>query len=202
MMRMRMPVKHTVSEEPPGHWPPLYSGCASQAPGTSPTLPQPAPSQAQTLEAWKGLARLAQAPLPLASHTLCVCSSSGTPREGPAGGTGGSGGPGGSLGSRGRRRKLYSAVPGTGVQARRPGKRCCLHHSWLWQVSPPNLNSCNGGEDNPPYQLPHGWGACVRWTMWKMRTVQGLMGCTLTLLSPQKHACEFGSVNCHFQCSI
>ncbi|XP_076987026.1 SH3 and multiple ankyrin repeat domains protein 1 [Tamandua tetradactyla] len=33
-------------------------------------------------------------------------SSSGTPREGPAGG------PGGSLGSRGRRRKLYSAVPG------------------------------------------------------------------------------------------
>lgn len=30
-------------------------------------------------------------------------------------------------------------------------------NSWLWQTSPPNLNSCNGGEDNPPYQLPHGW---------------------------------------------
>lgn len=42
----------------------------------------------------------------------------------------------------------------------------------------------------------------MRWTMWKMRTVQGLMGCTLTLLSPQKHACEFGSVNCHFPCSL
>lgn len=56
-------------------------------------------------------------PLPLASHTLCVCSSSGTPREGPAGGTGGSGGPGGSLGSRGRRRKLYSAVPGRSFMA-------------------------------------------------------------------------------------
>ena len=54
---------------------------------------------------------------PLASHTLCVCSSSGTPREGPAGGTGGSGGPGGSLGSRGRRRKLYSAVPGRSFMA-------------------------------------------------------------------------------------
>lgn len=52
-----------------------------------------------------------------ASHTLCVCSSSGTPREGPAGGTGGSGGPGGSLGSRGRRRKLYSAVPGRSFMA-------------------------------------------------------------------------------------
>jgi hypothetical protein len=51
------------------------------------------------------------------SHTLCVCSSSGTPREGPAGGTGGSGGPGGSLGSRGRRRKLYSAVPGRSFMA-------------------------------------------------------------------------------------
>ena len=59
-------------------------------------------------------------PLPLrspASHTLCVCSSSGTPREGPAGGTGGPGGPGGSLGSRGRRRKLYSAVPGRSFMA-------------------------------------------------------------------------------------
>ncbi|MBZ3887342.1 SH3 and multiple ankyrin repeat domains protein 1 [Sciurus carolinensis] len=44
-------------------------------------------------------------------------SSSGTPREGPAGGTGGSGGPGGSLGSRGRRRKLYSAVPGRSFMA-------------------------------------------------------------------------------------
>lgn len=51
-----------------------------------------------------------------ASHALCVCSSSGTPRE-PAGGTGGSGGPGGSLGSRGRRRKLYSAVPGRSFMA-------------------------------------------------------------------------------------
>ncbi|XP_023988144.1 SH3 and multiple ankyrin repeat domains protein 1 [Physeter macrocephalus] len=38
-------------------------------------------------------------------------SSSGTPREGPAGG------PGGSLGSRGRRRKLYSAVPGRSFMA-------------------------------------------------------------------------------------
>ena len=38
--------------------------------------------------------------------------------------------------------------------------------------------------------------------MRKMRTVQGLMGCTLSLLSPQKHACEFGSVNCHFHCSL
>lgn len=56
-------------------------------------------------------------PLSPASHTLCVCSSSGTPREGPAGGTGGSGGPGGSLGSRGRRRKLYSAVPGRSFMA-------------------------------------------------------------------------------------
>ncbi|XP_014650587.1 PREDICTED: SH3 and multiple ankyrin repeat domains protein 1 [Ceratotherium simum simum] len=44
-------------------------------------------------------------------------SSSGTPRDGPAGGTGGSGGPGGSLGSRGRRRKLYSAVPGRSFMA-------------------------------------------------------------------------------------
>ncbi|XP_006868202.1 PREDICTED: SH3 and multiple ankyrin repeat domains protein 1 [Chrysochloris asiatica] len=45
-------------------------------------------------------------------------SSSGTPREGPAGGTGGSsGGPGGSLGSRGKRRKLYSAVPGRSFMA-------------------------------------------------------------------------------------
>ncbi|XP_066874857.1 SH3 and multiple ankyrin repeat domains protein 1 isoform X4 [Kogia breviceps] len=44
-------------------------------------------------------------------------SSSGTPREGPAGGSGGSGGPGGSLGSRGRRRKLYSAVPGRSFMA-------------------------------------------------------------------------------------
>lgn len=57
------------------------------------------------------------APLSPAFHTLCVCSSSGTPREGPAGGTGGSGGPGGSLGSRGRRRKLYSAVPGRSFMA-------------------------------------------------------------------------------------
>lgn len=56
-------------------------------------------------------------PLSPASHTLCVRSSSGTPREGPAGGTGGSGGPGGSLGSRGRRRKLYSAVPGRSFMA-------------------------------------------------------------------------------------
>ena len=56
-------------------------------------------------------------PLSPASHTLCVCSSSGTPRDGPAGGTGGSGGPGGSLGSRGRRRKLYSAVPGRSFMA-------------------------------------------------------------------------------------
>lgn len=56
-------------------------------------------------------------PLSSASHTLCVRSSSGTPREGPAGGTGGSGGPGGSLGSRGRRRKLYSAVPGRSFMA-------------------------------------------------------------------------------------
>ncbi|XP_049642948.1 SH3 and multiple ankyrin repeat domains protein 1 isoform X2 [Suncus etruscus] len=44
-------------------------------------------------------------------------SSSGTPREGPAGGTSSSGGPGGSLGSRGRRRKLYSAVPGRSFMA-------------------------------------------------------------------------------------
>lgn len=56
-------------------------------------------------------------PLSPASHNFCVCSSSGTPREGPAGGTGGSGGPGGSLGSRGRRRKLYSAVPGRSFMA-------------------------------------------------------------------------------------
>ena len=42
----------------------------------------------------------------------------------------------------------------------------------------------------------------MRWTVWKMRTMQGLMGCTLTLLSPQKHACEFGSVNCQFPCSL
>ena len=34
---------------------------ASQAPGTSPTLPQPAPSRARTLEAGKRWARLAQA---------------------------------------------------------------------------------------------------------------------------------------------
>uniref|UniRef100_A0A667HL35 SH3 and multiple ankyrin repeat domains 1 n=1 Tax=Lynx canadensis TaxID=61383 RepID=A0A667HL35_LYNCA len=61
--------------------------------------------------------RLPLPPLSPASHTLCVCSSSGTPREGPAGGTGGSGGPGGSLGSRGRRRKLYSAVPGRSFMA-------------------------------------------------------------------------------------
>lgn len=56
-------------------------------------------------------------PLSPASHNFCVCSSSGTPRDGPAGGTGGSGGPGGSLGSRGRRRKLYSAVPGRSFMA-------------------------------------------------------------------------------------
>lgn len=55
--------------------------------------------------------------LPCLSHPLCIRSSSGTPREGPAGGTGGSGGPGGSLGSRGRRRKLYSAVPGRSFMA-------------------------------------------------------------------------------------
>lgn len=56
-----------------------------------------------------------RAPLTL---TLCVSrSSSGTPREGPAGGTSSSGGPGGSLGSRGRRRKLYSAVPGRSFMA-------------------------------------------------------------------------------------
>lgn len=61
--------------------------------------------------------RCALPPLRPASHTLCVCSSSGTPREGPAAGTGGSGGPGGSLGSRGRRRKLYSAVPGRSFMA-------------------------------------------------------------------------------------
>lgn len=54
---------------------------------------------------------------PPASHAFYVHSSSGTPREGPAGGTGGSGGPGGSLGSRGRRRKLYSAVPGRSFMA-------------------------------------------------------------------------------------
>ena len=34
---------------------------ASQAPGTSPTLPQPAPSRARTLEAGKRWARFAQA---------------------------------------------------------------------------------------------------------------------------------------------
>ena len=46
----------------------------------SPTLPQPAPLQAQTLEAGKGLARHAQAEQPLdstgsapGSHLICAC---------------------------------------------------------------------------------------------------------------------------------
>lgn len=34
-MRMQMSVKHTVSEEPPGHWPPLYSWCDSRDPERS-----------------------------------------------------------------------------------------------------------------------------------------------------------------------
>ncbi|VTJ73874.1 Hypothetical predicted protein [Marmota monax] len=82
------------------HSPLPHSGAPSPSHPRTPVLPEmPPPST------------------PPASYTLCVCSSSGTPREGPAGGTGGSGGPGGSLGSRGRRRKLYSAVPGRSFMA-------------------------------------------------------------------------------------
>lgn len=101
------------AEEPPNALFPGGHQCwESPSPLSHPDAPSSSPTQGPLSSQ-----RCSLPPPYPASHALCVRSSSGTPREGPAGGTGGSGGPGGSLGSRGRRRKLYSAVPGRSFMA-------------------------------------------------------------------------------------